>query len=176
MHLIDAMVRYIKYLYITGISSQWILSLFFSLIGIHILINVHMYHSIKTAYQSWKQRFWPLRSTLFQGGVVLLLVTLLANVVFHNQSRKLALDLGGAKRVHSLSTVISAVLLLPWASFVSTSTEVTLLSVVNLFYSPWFYIYLAWTCCLPKSLSRPTSTEFYLAMLAHVNLHTIIDI
>lgn len=54
----------------------------------------------------------------------MLLITLLAHVVFHNQSRKLSLDLGGAKRVNALSTVISAVLLLPWASFISNSTQV----------------------------------------------------
>ena len=55
---------------------------------------------------------------------MLLVFTLLASVIFHNQSKKLALDLGGAKRVHALSTLLSSVLLLPWATFIHTSSEV----------------------------------------------------
>ncbi|XP_067935108.1 proton-coupled zinc antiporter SLC30A5-like [Watersipora subatra] len=58
-----------------------------------------------------------------KGGVVLLAVTLLASVVFHNQSKKLALDLGGAKRVNALSTALSTMMLLPWALFIHSTDE-----------------------------------------------------
>lgn len=60
---------------------------------------------------------------LFQGGVCLLIFTLLAQVIFHNQAKKLSVDLGGAKRVHALSTVCSALLLLPWAAVIHWNNQ-----------------------------------------------------
>jgi len=66
---------------------------------------------------------------------MLLVVTLLANVIFHNQSKKLALDLGGAKRVHTLSSLISSLLLLPWALFIHSNTQVTIAHSLTLSHS-----------------------------------------
>lgn len=50
-----------------------------------------------------------------KGGVLLLMITLLLNVAFKNTSRKLSVDVGGSKRLHALSTLVSSFLLCPWA-------------------------------------------------------------
>uniref|UniRef100_A0A8C4WXL0 Zinc transporter n=1 Tax=Eptatretus burgeri TaxID=7764 RepID=A0A8C4WXL0_EPTBU len=49
-----------------------------------------------------------------KAGVFLLLATLLLRVGYQAASRKLAVDVGGAKRLHALSTLLSAALLSPW--------------------------------------------------------------
>ncbi|XP_035667204.1 zinc transporter 5-like isoform X1 [Branchiostoma floridae] len=54
-----------------------------------------------------------------KSGVVLLFLVLCANVGYRNASKRLSLDVGGAKRLHSLSTLLSAGLLCPWAFFLS---------------------------------------------------------
>ena len=62
----------------------------------------------------------------FQGGVLLLLVALFTNVGFNTAAKKLSVDVGGAKRLHALSTVVSAILLLPWSLFVVVTETVKL--------------------------------------------------
>ncbi|XP_063955956.1 proton-coupled zinc antiporter SLC30A5-like [Lytechinus pictus] len=49
-----------------------------------------------------------------KGGVILLVVLLFVKVAFRNMSRKLSVDVGGSKRLHALSTIVSALMLLPW--------------------------------------------------------------
>ncbi|XP_071488733.1 proton-coupled zinc antiporter SLC30A5-like [Diadema antillarum] len=49
-----------------------------------------------------------------KGGVILLVALLFVKVAFKNTSRKLSVDVGGTKRLHALSTIVSAVVLLPW--------------------------------------------------------------
>uniref|UniRef100_UPI00358F11CA proton-coupled zinc antiporter SLC30A5 isoform X3 n=1 Tax=Myxine glutinosa TaxID=7769 RepID=UPI00358F11CA len=49
-----------------------------------------------------------------KAGVFLLLATLLLRVGYQAASRKLAADVGGAKRLHALSTLLSAAVLSPW--------------------------------------------------------------
>uniref|UniRef100_UPI00358E7854 proton-coupled zinc antiporter SLC30A5 isoform X2 n=1 Tax=Myxine glutinosa TaxID=7769 RepID=UPI00358E7854 len=51
---------------------------------------------------------------LHSAGVFLLLATLLLRVGYQAASRKLAADVGGAKRLHALSTLLSAAVLSPW--------------------------------------------------------------
>ena len=52
-----------------------------------------------------------------QGGAVLLLVAVCLNVGYNTASKSLSVDIGGAKRLHALSTGVSACLLLPWMMF-----------------------------------------------------------
>ena len=56
--------------------------------------------------------------------MLLLLLTLFMNVGFNTAAKKLSVDVGGAKRLHALSTLVSAVLLLPWSLFVLCTESV----------------------------------------------------
>ncbi|XP_043562430.1 zinc transporter 5 isoform X3 [Chiloscyllium plagiosum] len=58
-----------------------------------------------------------------KGGVLLLVMSLCFKVGFHTASRKLSVDVGGAKRLHTLSTLTSAVLLFPWVVILTATTE-----------------------------------------------------
>ncbi|KAH6938892.1 hypothetical protein HPB50_014679 [Hyalomma asiaticum] len=53
-----------------------------------------------------------------KGGVLLLALTLLLQTAFRTLSRTLAVDVGGAKRLNALSSVMSTLLLLPLLLFV----------------------------------------------------------
>ncbi|CAH1796787.1 unnamed protein product [Owenia fusiformis] len=68
-----------------------------------------------------------------KGGVMLLFFTLCMWTGYSSASKKLSLDVGGAKRLHALSTLISAILLSPWAGFIYVTREsedISLWSVV----------------------------------------------
>ncbi|XP_038077862.1 zinc transporter 5-like [Patiria miniata] len=52
-----------------------------------------------------------------RGGVLLLVLMLCINVAYKNTSRKLSVDIGGSKRLHAYSTLLQAIMLLPWALF-----------------------------------------------------------
>ncbi|XP_072462556.1 proton-coupled zinc antiporter SLC30A5 isoform X2 [Notamacropus eugenii] len=58
-----------------------------------------------------------------KGGVLLLVLALCCKVGFHTASRKLSLDVGGAKRLHALSHLVSVLLLCPWVVILSVTTE-----------------------------------------------------
>ncbi|MEQ2225048.1 hypothetical protein ILYODFUR_013538 [Ilyodon furcidens] len=58
-----------------------------------------------------------------KGGVVLLVVSLCLKVGFHTASRKLSVEIGGAKRLYALDNLVSAVVLLPWVVVLSATTE-----------------------------------------------------
>jgi len=58
-----------------------------------------------------------------KGGVVLLSICLCLHVGYNSASKKLAIDVGGAKRLNALSTVASTVLLCPWAIFIYSNSE-----------------------------------------------------
>ncbi|XP_061149408.1 proton-coupled zinc antiporter SLC30A5 isoform X1 [Syngnathus typhle] len=58
-----------------------------------------------------------------KGGVVLLVVSLGLKVGFHTASRKLSVEVGGAKRLYALDNLVSAVVLLPWVIVLSATTE-----------------------------------------------------
>lgn len=58
-----------------------------------------------------------------KGGVVLLVLALCLKVAFHTHSRKLSVELGGAKRLYALSNLVASVLLLPWVFVLSATTE-----------------------------------------------------
>lgn len=68
-------------------------------------------------------RFHPLSSP--QGGVVLLVASLLLKVGFHTASRKLSVEIGGAKRLYALDNLVSAIVLLPWVVVLSLTTDVS---------------------------------------------------
>lgn len=62
--------------------------------------------------------------TSCQGGVVLLVASLCLKVGFHTVSRKLSVEIGGAKRLYALDNLVSALVLLPWVIVLSATTEV----------------------------------------------------
>lgn len=55
---------------------------------------------------------------------MLLVLALCCKVGFHTASRKLAIDVGGAKRLQALSHLVSVLLLSPWVIVLSVTTEV----------------------------------------------------
>lgn len=58
-----------------------------------------------------------------KGGVVLLVVSLCLKVAFHTVSRKLSVEIGGAKRLYALDNLVSSAVLLPWVIVLSATTE-----------------------------------------------------
>uniref|UniRef100_A0A8C8RYC5 Zinc transporter n=1 Tax=Pelusios castaneus TaxID=367368 RepID=A0A8C8RYC5_9SAUR len=58
-----------------------------------------------------------------KGGVLLLVLALCCKVGFHMASRKLSVDVGGAKRLQALSHLVSVFLLCPWVIVLSLTTE-----------------------------------------------------
>ncbi|KAK7492536.1 hypothetical protein BaRGS_00016202 [Batillaria attramentaria] len=58
-----------------------------------------------------------------KGGVVLLFITLCLHVGYNSASKKLSVEVGGAKRLHAFSTLVSTALLWPWAGFTYLTTE-----------------------------------------------------
>ncbi|CAL8320919.1 unnamed protein product [Lota lota] len=58
-----------------------------------------------------------------KGGVVLLVVSLCLKVGFHAASRKLSVEVGGAKRLYALDNLVSSAVLLPWVIVLSATTE-----------------------------------------------------
>uniref|UniRef100_H3DMT6 Zinc transporter n=1 Tax=Tetraodon nigroviridis TaxID=99883 RepID=H3DMT6_TETNG len=58
-----------------------------------------------------------------KGGVVLLVVSLCLKVGFHTVSRKLSVEIGGAKRLYALDNLVSSAVLLPWVVVLSATTE-----------------------------------------------------
>ncbi|XP_062410579.1 proton-coupled zinc antiporter SLC30A5 [Sardina pilchardus] len=58
-----------------------------------------------------------------KGGVVLLVVALCLKVGFNTASRKLSVELGGAKRLYTLSSLVSSMVLLPWVIVLAATTE-----------------------------------------------------
>lgn len=65
------------------------------------------------------------KSSFHQGGVVLLVVSLFLKVGFHTVSRKLSVEIGGAKRLYALDNLVSSGVLLPWVVVLSATTEVS---------------------------------------------------
>ncbi|XP_037548237.1 zinc transporter 5 [Nematolebias whitei] len=58
-----------------------------------------------------------------KGGVVLLVASLCLKVAFHTASRKLSVEIGGAKRLYALDNLLCAAVLLPWVVVLSATTE-----------------------------------------------------
>ncbi|XP_055457905.1 proton-coupled zinc antiporter SLC30A5 isoform X2 [Psammomys obesus] len=58
-----------------------------------------------------------------KGGVLLLVLALCCKVGFSTASRKLSIDVGGAKRLQALSQLVSVFLLCPWVIVLSVTTE-----------------------------------------------------
>lgn len=67
-----------------------------------------------------------------KGGVVLLFLTLCLQVGYNSAAKKLSVDIGGAKRLHTLSTLVQSLMLGPWALIVSTTAEMQV--------SSWLYL------------------------------------
>ena len=53
----------------------------------------------------------------------MLFLTLCLQVGYNSASKKLSVDVGGAKRLHALSTLIQSLFLGPWALIVSSTSE-----------------------------------------------------
>ncbi|KAL5005080.1 hypothetical protein ScPMuIL_018536 [Solemya velum] len=58
-----------------------------------------------------------------KGGVVLLFLTSCLQAGYSHASRKLSVDIGGAKRLQALSTMVEALLVAPWASYIYLTRE-----------------------------------------------------
>ena len=56
---------------------------------------------------------------------MLLLAAVCLSVGYNTASKSLSVDVGGAKRLHALSTAMSACLLLPWTVFIFLTRQVT---------------------------------------------------
>lgn len=56
---------------------------------------------------------------------MLLVVSLFLKVGFHTVSRKLSVEIGGAKRLYALDNLVSSAVLLPWVLVLSATTEVS---------------------------------------------------
>jgi zinc transporter 5/7 len=52
-----------------------------------------------------------------KGGVLLLIMALLLEIGLNNASKPLINDIGGTKRLQTLSSFVSTILLLPWILF-----------------------------------------------------------
>lgn len=55
---------------------------------------------------------------------MLLVVALCLKVGFNTAYRKLSVEIGGAKRLYTLSSLVSAMVLLPWVIVLAATTEV----------------------------------------------------
>jgi len=79
-----------------------------------------------------------------KGGVVLLCLSLFLQLAFGNVSRRLAVDVGGNKRLHAFSTLVSAALLAPWALFISYTKQsmIPSTSVIFPLVSATFLVYI----------------------------------
>jgi hypothetical protein len=60
-----------------------------------------------------------------QGGVLLLLFGICLTLVQRKVGRKLSVDLGGHKRLQAVSTLVVAVLLMPWALYQFLTLDVS---------------------------------------------------
>ncbi|GFO13665.1 Zinc transporter 5-like [Plakobranchus ocellatus] len=58
-----------------------------------------------------------------KGGVLLLFITLCLHSGYNSAAKKLSVEIGGAKRLHSLSTMVQAGVIWPWACFVFFTSE-----------------------------------------------------
>lgn len=56
---------------------------------------------------------------------MLLVASLCLKVGFHTASRKLSVEVGGAKRLYALDNLLSSVVLLPWVLVLSATTDVS---------------------------------------------------
>ncbi|KAG8131034.1 putative Zinc transporter 5-like protein [Naja naja] len=97
-----------------------------------------------------------------KGGVILLVLALCCKVGFHTASRKLSVDIGGAKRLQSLSHLVSVFLLCPWVIVLSLTTESKVESWSSLimpFLSIIFFViildfYVESMCCVKMEASK----------------------
>ncbi|ETE69804.1 Zinc transporter 5, partial [Ophiophagus hannah] len=97
-----------------------------------------------------------------KGGVILLVLALCCKVGFHTASRKLSIDIGGAKRLQSLSHLVSVFLLCPWVIVLSLTTESKVESWTSLimpFLSIIFFViildfYVESMCCVKMEVSK----------------------
>lgn len=56
---------------------------------------------------------------------MLLVASMCLKVGLHTASRKLSVEIGGAKRLYALDNLVSAAVLLPWVIMLSATTEVS---------------------------------------------------
>ncbi|XP_048738334.1 proton-coupled zinc antiporter SLC30A5-like isoform X2 [Ostrea edulis] len=78
----------------------------------HTIFSHLFYHTVN--FIGWSDH---------KGGVVLLALTLCMQVGYNSASRKLSVDVGGAKKLHALSTLAQATVLCPWAAFIYFTRE-----------------------------------------------------
>ena len=60
---------------------------------------------------------------------MLLFLTLCLQVGYSSAAKKLSVDVGGAKRLHALSTLIQGLMLGPWALLVSATGDMQVCSL-----------------------------------------------
>ncbi|KAK3744107.1 hypothetical protein QZH41_016800 [Actinostola sp. cb2023] len=98
----------------------------------------HAAHNEGSGQSRWMHWYYHILSMLglpdHQGGLILLLLGLLLNVAHGNFSRKLAVEIGGSKRLTALSTNVSCILLIPMAII---SYYHQMFTGVELLYGAW---------------------------------------
>ncbi|KAK3097668.1 hypothetical protein FSP39_011932 [Pinctada imbricata] len=92
----------------------------------HTIFSHFFYHMVN--FVGWSDH---------KGGVVLLAITLCMEVGYNSASKKLCVDVGGAKKLHAISTLVQAVVLCPWAFFIYLTKESEVES--------WFYLIMPMT-------------------------------
>lgn len=94
---------------------------------------------------------------------MLLVVSLCLKVGFHTASRKLSVEIGGAKRLYALDNLVSAVVLLPWVIVLSATTEVSVQTVSQNDKSPVLSSRATWG--YHKTLFSAVSRENFISKL-----------
>ncbi|KAG8598711.1 hypothetical protein GDO81_002713 [Engystomops pustulosus] len=109
-----------------------------------------------------------------KGGVLLLVLALCFNVGFHTASRKLSLDIGGAKRLQALSHLVSVILLCPWVIVLAATTESKVESWWSLgmpFITVIFSVmildfYVESVCAVKMEMSKSARCGFFVVVLS----------
>ncbi|KAM3940050.1 proton-coupled zinc antiporter SLC30A5 [Leptodactylus fuscus] len=109
-----------------------------------------------------------------KGGVLLLVLALCFSVGFHTASRKLSLDIGGAKRLQALSHLVSVILLCPWVIVLTATTESKVeswWSLVMPFITVIFSVmildfYVESVCSVKMEISKSARYGFFVIVLS----------
>lgn len=99
-----------------------------------------------------------------KGGVVLLFITLCLHIGYTSASKKLSVEVGGAKRLHAFSNLVSAGILWPWAGFSYLTTEFEVQSWVNIIIP--FIIVIFSVCIIDYYIENVASNHMHSSRLA----------
>lgn len=67
-----------------------------------------------------------------KGGVLLLVLVVCLQTGFNSAARRLSVDIGGAKRLNALSSLVSSILLIPWAITLCFTSQLQSISIIQI--------------------------------------------